>query len=79
MTPAISTKFFYIKSYSVKSNGKSGTKQIGGNSVLTNDGGGKAGGGNATTRGAGGGGTSGIGGKGGIGGDGELLIRYEGL
>lgn len=72
-------KIFYIKSYSVKSNGKSGTKQTGGNSVLTNDGGGEAGGGNATTRGAGGGGTSGIGGKGGIGGDGELLIRYEGL
>lgn len=72
-------KIFYIKSYSVKSNGKSGTKQTGGNSVLTNDGGGEASGGNATTRGAGGGGTSGIGGKGGIGGDGELLIRYEGL
>jgi hypothetical protein len=72
-------KIFYITSYSVKSNGKSGTKQIGGNSVLTNDGGGQSGGGAATARGAGGGGTSSIGGIGGNGGYGECLIKFTGF
>lgn len=69
---------FTIISTTVNQDGNYGSRNIGGNSVLTNSGAGQGGGGAATAPGAGGGGTSHIGGKGGAGGAGECFIQYIG-
>lgn len=67
--------YFRILSYTVNSDGNTGCRYDGGDSVITKDGGG-SGTGAATSPGAGGGGTAAIGGKGGNGGYGECLIRF---